>query len=195
MSFFPSRNLKYNQEIPLPAGLIHGQSLGAVSGMKFGLSTVSYSGCEVIAVYNALLLKGRHLPFPEIARYMERFRMLGGFWGTNFWALGRCLRHFGLASMRVWRRAKLTQALDEGNICIAVYWTKRRFASSVHTVCIRLRPDGHLSICNAYNNCGHMVEMPLSDFLKKKLIMSYIVQNPEEMPENERASDDEALHP
>ena len=70
MSFFPSRNLKYNEEIPLPAGLIHGQSLGAVSGMKFGLSTVSYSGCEVIAVYNALLLSGRHLPFPVIARYM-----------------------------------------------------------------------------------------------------------------------------
>ena len=55
MSLLPKQNYKYNREIPLPAGLIHGQSLGAVSGMKFGLSNMSRSGCEVIAIYNALI--------------------------------------------------------------------------------------------------------------------------------------------
>jgi len=79
MSFLPKKNYKYNREIPLPAGLIHGQSLGAVSGMKFGLSNMSRSGCEVIAVYNALLLHGRPADFIEIAHYMERFRVLLGF--------------------------------------------------------------------------------------------------------------------
>ena len=189
MSFFPSRNLKYNEEIPLPAGLIHGQSLGAVSGMKFGLSTVSYSGCEVIAVYNALLLSGRHLPFPVIARYMERFRMLGGFWGTNFLALGRCLRHFGLPAKGVRRRAKLAHALEAGQICVVSYWTKRRFASAVHTVCVRMKPDGTVGICNAYNNCGHMVGMPLADFLHKKLIVSYVAEQPQGEAEDDGSAD------
>jgi len=189
VSFWPSRNHRYNQEIPLPAGLINGQSLGAVSGMKFGLSTVSYSGCEVIAVYNALLLSGIAVPFPVIARYMERFRVLGGFWGTNFLALGRCMRHFGLGAKRVRRRNKLTEALEAGHICVAVYWTKRRFASSVHTVCIQMRAGQRVQICNAYNNCGHIIEMPLTDFLNKKLIMSYIAELPQKEHDDDSSAD------
>ena len=88
MSLLPKQNFRFNREIPLPEGLINGQALGAVSGMKFGLSNMGRSGCEVIAVYNSLLLHRRPVPFLEVARYMERFRVLFGFWGANFLFLG-----------------------------------------------------------------------------------------------------------
>ena len=176
MSFLPKKNYKYNREIPLPAGLIHGQSLGAVSGMKFGLSNMSRSGCEVIAVYNALLLHGRPAEFTEIAHYMERFRVLLGFWGTNFLSLGHCLKHFGLPAKRVRKREKLEAALESGKTVVYVYWCGKRFRSSVHTVVLQKRGD-EILICNAYNQCGHIFRTPYSGFLAaKRTIFGYIIE-------------------
>ena len=175
MSFFSRRNFRYNQTIPLPEGLINGQSLGAVSGMKFGLSNMSRSGCEVIAVYNALLLHHLPAPFLDIARYMERFRVLMGFWGTNFFALGRCLRHYGLHAERVRQPEPVEQALNAGKTVVYVYWCGKRFRSSVHTVCLR-RHGSHLHVYNAYNRCGHVYTAKYEDYLQKgKMIFGYII--------------------
>lgn len=176
MGMISSRNYRHNAKIPLPAGLINGQSLGAVSGMKYGFSTVSYSGCECIAVYNALLLAGIPQPFPEIVRYMERFRVLLGFWGTNFLSLGFCLRHFGLKAKRIRSRAKLRAALTPGRICLVVYWTGRRFASPVHTVCLHGGEEGTVSVCNLYNNCGHAVRERAEEFPRRGLIFAYVTE-------------------
>lgn len=174
MSLLPSRNHRHNKAMPLPERLINGQSLGDISRMKFGLSTISYSGCEVIAVYNALLLAGKPQPFPDIARYMERFRVLGGFWGTNFLALGRCLRRFGLPAKWVRRRAKLLAGLEAGRICLMVYWTGRRFLSPVHTVCIRRSGAETVAVYNQYNNCDRVLDEPTEQFLAKRLIVVYV---------------------
>ena len=175
MSLLPKQNYKYNREIPLPAGLINGQSLGAVSGMKYGLSSISRSGCEVIAVYNALLLHERPAPFIEIARYMERFRVLLGFWGTNFLSLGHCLRHFGLPAKRVRSRMKIAAALETGKSVVYVYWTGRRFRSSVHTVVLQ-KHGNELLVYNAYNNCGHTFRKDYRPNLHgKRTIIGYTI--------------------
>ena len=174
MKRLSKKNYEHNKQISLPEGLLNGQSLGAVSGMKYGRSTVSYSGCECIAVYNALLLHGTPVPFPDVVRYMERFRVLFGFWGTNFLALGHCLRHFGLRTKRYRSRKKIAAALSPGMPALLVYWTKRRFASSVHTVCVRLCDAETVEILNAYNTCAHPVREKLCDVLRKKLIFAYI---------------------
>ena len=176
MSLLPSRNHRHNKAFSLPERLINGQSVGDVAKMKFGLSTMSDSGCEVIAVYNALLLSGIPQPLPDIARYMERFRVLGGFWGTNFLALGRCLRHFGLPAKRVRRRKKLLAGLEAGRICLMVYWTRRRFLSPVHTVCIFMREAGEITVCNQYNNCARVLHEPAEKFLANRLIFGYITE-------------------
>lgn len=174
MKRLSKKNYEHNKQIPLPEGLLNGQSLGAVSGMKYGRSTVSYSGCECIAVYNALLLHGTPVPFPDVVRYMERFRVLFGFWGTNFLALGHCLRHFGLHVRRYRFRRRIAAALRPGVPALMVYWTKRRFASSVHTVCVWLCNTDTLEIFNAYNSCHTSVTESLLHFLRKKLIFAYI---------------------
>lgn len=178
MGFVSKRNFRHNEKIPLPAGLINGQSLGAVSGMKYGFSTVSYSGCECIAVYNALLLAGIPQPFPAIVRYMERFRVMAGFWGANFLSLGACLRHFGLPAKRVRSRQRLREALEQGSICLAVYWTGKRFRSAVHTVCVRRDRTGEVCVCNMYNNCGTVLHEPVETFPRKPLIFAYIASPP-----------------
>lgn len=176
MSFFAFQNYRHNQEIPLPAGLINGQSLGAVSGMKFGLSSMSRSGCEVIAVYNALLLHGRETPFCEIARYMERFRVLLGFWGTNFLSLGHCLKHYGLHTKRVRRPDDAERALQNGQTVVYVYWVGKRLRSSVHTVVLQMGRDV-LLVYNAFNRCGHTVHARPEDYLRKRrMIFGYVIE-------------------
>lgn len=175
MSLLPNQNYQYNREIPLPDGTINGQGLGAVSGMKFGLSVMARSGCEVIAVYNALLLHQKPVPLPEIARYMERFRVLWGFWGTNILALGRCLKRFGLSARRVRHRAEIARALAAGETVVCVYWCGRRLCSSIHTVVLRASGEA-LSVYNAYNRCGHVYRTKTTDYLqKKKMIFGYII--------------------
>ncbi|MBQ6042040.1 MAG: hypothetical protein IJL32_14865 [Oscillospiraceae bacterium] len=177
MSFFSKRNFRYNEKIPLPEGLINGQGLGAVSGMKFGLSNMSRSGCEVIAVYNALLLHGRRAQFLEIARYMERFRVLLGFWGTNFLSLGHCLKHYGLHAKRVRRPEPVAEALDSGKTVVFVYWCGKRLRSSVHTVCLQKGKSG-LLVYNAYNSYGRVYHAKYEDYLKRRsMIFGYIIQD------------------
>ena len=174
MKRLSTRNYEHNRRISLPDGLLNGQALGAVSGMKYGRSTVSYSGCECIAVYNALLLNGTPVPFADVVRYMERFRVLFGFWGTNFLALGHCLKHFGLRVRRYRFRRRILEAIQPDSPALMVYWTKRRFASSVHTVCVRLCGDDLLEVYNAYNSCKGPIREPLHEFMRKKLIFAYI---------------------
>lgn len=179
MSLLPNQNYQYNREIPLPDGTINGQGLGAVSGMKFGLSVMARSGCEVIAVYNALLLHGLPASLPEIARYMERFRILFGFWGTNIFALGHCLKRYGLRTRRIRHRAALEQALRAGDTVVYVYWCGRRFLSSIHTVVLQASGET-LSVYNAYNRCGHIYHAKTSDYLqKKKMILGHMIDNHE----------------
>ena len=175
MKRLSQKNYEHNRRIPLPEGLLNGQSLGAVSGMRYGRSTVSYSGCEVIAVYNALHLCGSPVPFPDAAKYMERYRVLCGFWGTNFLFLGRSLKHFGLDTKRYRSKKRIASQLKAGKAALLVYWTKKRFCSSVHTVCVQMQQDGQLTVYNAYNRCGHPVQMPLGDMMKKRLIFAYVI--------------------
>lgn len=186
MKRLSARNYEHNHKIPLPAEPINGQSLGAVSGMKFGRSTVSYSGCEVIAVYNALLLEHRHKPFCEIARYMERFRILLGFWGANLFLLGHALRHYGLRAKRVRRRERVMEALQNGQTCLLIYWVGKVLRSPVHTVCIRQAEDGQICVYNQYSNVDRALLFSPDALFAKRMLFSYLIAhsagNTEETP-------------
>lgn len=126
--------------------MINGQALGVVSKMRYGLCRMSFNGCEVIAVYNALIYADAARPLPEIAVYMEKFRMLMGVFGCSPYKIGRALRHFGANQERV-RSAENAEAF------IVTFWTKIPFLSSLHTVfCVR--KNNGIIVYNRYNNCG-----------------------------------------
>jgi hypothetical protein len=130
---------------PETGKMINGQALGEVSKLRYGLCRMSFNGCEVIAVHNALVWLGMPRPVAEIARYMERFRMLIGFFGCSPYKIGKALRYFGADCER-------RDYPGDADAFIVTFWTKRPFLSSVHTVfCIRDN-DGIL-VYNIYNDC------------------------------------------
>ena len=84
-------------------GLINEQRL--YENVKYGLGNVSYSGCELVAIYNASLLTktgfdkmgaDRINADASMKRLIQsalkkKYTMLNGKWGTNPYDLGRLL--------------------------------------------------------------------------------------------------------
>lgn len=125
--------------------MINGQGKGDIAQLRYGLSTMSYSGCEVISVYNALVYLGIPRPIHDIALYMERYRVMLGYWGCNVYCLGKALGRFGVEYERV-------KTTEESKAFIVSYWTGKRFRSSIHSVfCVRKREG--IVVYNQYNNC------------------------------------------
>lgn len=146
-------NFRHNTECadtPELGKMINGQALGAVSEMRYGICRMSFNGCEVIAVHNALVYLGIPQPIAEIAFYMERFKMLLGFFGCSPFKLGRALKHFGAESVKA-------KSPGYAEAFIITFWTGKPFLSSIHTVfCIRT--DKGITVYNRYNS-SHSAEL------------------------------------
>ena len=142
-------NLRHNSERveqPEFGKMINGQGLGLVSRLRYGICRMSFNGCEVIAVHNALVYLGKPRPLKEIAFYMERFRMLLGFFGCNAYRLGKALEHFGAEYTRV-------RSADDAKACIISFWTGIPFLSTIHTV-LCVKEEKGIRVYNRYNNVG-----------------------------------------
>lgn len=166
-------NLRHNTERAAPpetGKMINGQALGAVSELRYGICHMSFNGCEVIAVHNALVYLGIPKPLAEIAFYMERFRILLGFFGCDPFKIGRALRYFGAENTR-------TKTPGDAKAFIITFWTGIPFLSSVHTVfCIRT--DKEIEVYNRYNS-SHGVSLcnTLEEVAgKRKTIAVYVLK-------------------
>lgn len=125
--------------------MINGQAADYVCRMRYGLCRMSFNGCEVIAVNNALVYLKKAVPIYEVSRYMERFRMLSGIFGCNPYRIGKALEHFGV-------ECSYSRKIGDSEIFIVSFWTGRRFLSSIHTVfCVRQKNG--ITVYNRYNNC------------------------------------------
>ncbi len=139
-------------EQPCIGKMINGQALGAVSKLRYGLCPMSFNGCEVIAVHNALIHAGNPRPLAEIALYMERYKLFFGIFGCNPYRIGRALEHFGTDCRR-------TPNADSAQAFIITFWTGRPFLSSIHTVfCVR--ESNCVRVYNQYNTSADSTVYP-----------------------------------
>lgn len=124
--------------------MINGQGLGEVSKLKYGLFPVSFNGCEVIAVCNAL----EYLDIPhnihDLLKYMKRYSVLLGLFGCNIYCLGNVLKYFGAEYEKV-------KSADNAEAFIISAWTGKPFLSTIHTVFCVCQAD-KIKVYNRYNN-------------------------------------------
>lgn len=146
--FTKKQNFRYNSglaDAPEFGRMINGQACGAVASFRYGICPMSFNGCEVIAVHNALVRLGIPQKLADIAFYMERFRMLMGFFGCNPFKIGKALSYFGAENKKI-------RDLSNSQAYIVSFWTKRPFLSSIHTVfCVKT--DRGTKVYNSGNNC------------------------------------------
>ena len=143
-------NLRHNERVGAEldgSAMINGQGHGTVSLMRYGLCRMSFNGCEVIAVHNALVWLKKQRPLTEIAHFMERYKMLFGIFGCNPYKLGKALGRYGAAFERYRGNA------PDADAFIICYWTGRRLLSSIHTVFCVKQADGGILAFNRHNGC------------------------------------------
>ena len=154
--FDRAENCAARERAPLPSGPINGQSLGPLSKLPYGAWTMGNNGCEVIAVYNALLTLGKPQPLPEIAAALERRGLLfNGFGGTNLSAVAAYLRSQGVdvIVLRRRERRRYDAALAASDCAILAYWTGPTLRrpdgdwNMLHTVSVQ-RAAGGVEVCN-----------------------------------------------
>ena len=175
--FDRKENAAVRAQTVLPPGRLNGQGLGAISSMPYGAWTMGNNGCEVIAVYNALLVLRRGVPLPEIADALERRGLLfNGFGGTNLSAVAHYLRSLGVevTVLRRRDRARFDEAVQASDCAILSYWTgtKLRRAdgswNTLHTVSVQ-RGFAGVEICNYANDwpAPHSVRS-VAEFLRRE---------------------------
>lgn len=123
--------------------MINGQNIGEVAKIRYGLFPMSFNGCEVISVCNALEYLGKPQNVKTVSKFMFRYAMLFGLFGCNPYFIGRALKHFGVES----KRCDINSA---GKAFILSAWTGKPFLSTIHTVfCVR--ESGRIKVFNRYN--------------------------------------------
>jgi hypothetical protein len=120
-------------------------------------SNMSYSGCEIIAVYNAIIALGTEMSadtMPELISHFEKHgAVFSGTFGTSPLAL---YRYFASENYDVWATDKSdTAKLNEIGVKYSVFLTsfyndKYNIKSMIHTVCITKDTSGKYTAHNAY---------------------------------------------
>ena len=140
------RNKIYNAEFSGKIkGMINGQSMGIIPDFRYGLFSMSYNGCEVIAVYNALAYLNKNIPLDEVAYIMEKHRILFGIFGGNPYCFDK------LPDLIRAYRIKNIQGISE---FIISFWCGKPFLSGIHTMFCTCS-NGKITVYNRYNQDIH----------------------------------------
>lgn len=172
------RNLAANQALEpmLPRGCLNGQGLGTVSRFRLGHARYGFSGCEIIAVYNACQLAEKPIPLSKIGYRCEcqPLPVLGGFWGTDPFRLDRLMERCSLHP----RRLTQQEAMKAEGILVVSFWNRRgSLRRGIHTVALTCQ-RGRCKVYNRYNNVPEPVIYPdLSAVIGDgKFLTAYLIQ-------------------
>lgn len=154
------RNLAFNRQISV-SGPIHGQSRPPVAGMRYGVVNAAWSGCGLIAVYNALLLLGNPHPLWDVIAWGDlKGAALFGIFGTSHQRAGRLFRQLGYAVTAVTDPALFDAHAQRAEVCLFTFWNRKgRFYKGMHTVCAQWR-EGALEVYNLYNTSDKIERLP-----------------------------------
>lgn len=125
--------------------------------VRFGRSTMKYSGCEIMAVYNALLDFGNAMTARDMAGLIGEFEQKGavlcGKWGCTPFSIYQYFLRRG------YRVAKTTAADPDavnavGNnsdsVILTVYNDRRDIRKMIHTVSATKDNSGNYTVHNVY---------------------------------------------
>ena len=125
--------------------------------VPFGICTMQYSGCEVIATYNALhYLMGEAVPtISEIIAAFERDGILrAGKFGVSPKAIARYVKKQGFRVIFSAKQNRILEIAKEADTSILTFYNDRvDLAKQIHTISITKEKGGFV----AHNVCGNGV--------------------------------------
>lgn len=122
-----NRNFEYNKKIPQGNGYINGQAKCSVSDMKYGLFTMAYNGCGVIALYNLMFFKGKKMSVADIAREIYPYSsILFGIFGNRMLRICRFFDSHRIKYKNVGKSADTISSFPKYDCCILGLWNGYR---------------------------------------------------------------------
>lgn len=119
--------------------------------------TMSYGGCEIIAVYNALLSLGKELSAKELAELISQFErrgaVWGGLWGVAPQSVKPYLKRKGYHVKKSWsRKEKSLNCMGEESdtLIVTSYNNGHDIFDGMHTVNISKDEEGKFHVHNDY---------------------------------------------
>ena len=134
-----------SESSPYKQGYIENQS--EWKNVRFGKSTMAFSGCEIMAVYNALYYLNKGSGAALIGELIEEFEKSGaavkGLIGSSPASIRRHLLKHGIKSRIVWKEDNID---PECELAIAtVYNDKKTLYSQIHTITFTKDENGFRS--------------------------------------------------
>lgn len=150
-SAIAQRNLKFNQNFEI-CGLINGQGIPPVKDMRFGFVNIAWSGCGIIAVYNALLLLDNFHPFCEVVAWGDlRASRAFGFLGTSPRKTRRLFQKLGYTVRTISDKRLFDVYARTADVCLFTFWNQKgHICRGMHTVCVQYQA-GCLNVYNLTN--------------------------------------------
>ncbi len=165
-------NYRHNAAINLPDGYINGQGKGEVSKMKYGFFNMGWNGCEMIAIYNAMLDIGQPNELCNINLEMyPKSSVLFGFFGSNPYVLDRYFKSHDIPFEKTFEYNKFFNELPTSKCGICSFWNHRLIFSSLHTVMVKYI-DGKFVVFNKSNGKTEPVPLDFRSLItSRKLFM------------------------
>ena len=124
-------------------------SKGPLSKLRYGADTLKNNGCEIIAVYNTLLLLGHKdvsMAKLILQHQLNNADMLLGVFGTSPKSIGKVLDLYDVN----YETISSADEMENDGIYIISYWTSSKWSASLHTIALECSGDN----CKLYNNPG-----------------------------------------
>lgn len=166
-------NHKANQKICANASALNGafykqgnyiENQRQWSLVKFGRYTMDYSGCEIIATYNALLSLGTKMSEHEIADLIRIYERSGaalwGGWGVAPKAIYRFFQNRGYdTAITCSTEQKDMDAMEKlySTIILTLYNDARDITKQIHTMNVSKNGEHHFILHNCYRTDGNGV--------------------------------------
>ena len=111
-----------------------------LGSIHYGRSDMAYAGCEVIAVYNALIAMGETPELGELIEYFERDGMvLSGRFGTAPRAIADYFTKEGFRVEETLDPASFDGIAERSDVSVVMFYNDRRsILNKIHTICITL---------------------------------------------------------
>lgn len=154
------RNAAFNRQFQV-SGPINGQGLSPVKDMRYGISSISRTGCGVIAVYNALLLLGNPHRFHDVIAWGEQKAAAAfGLLGTLPWKPKRLFQRLGYTTAAVTDEALFDRCAQDADVCLFTYWNQKGLIrQGMHTVCLQYQ-SGVIDVYNLFNRYAGVSHKP-----------------------------------
>lgn len=172
--------------------MLHGQGGELLKKLTYGKHSLSWCGCELIAVENTLLLTGHDIPLPDVICEFEMNRMQlllsSGYFGTAPKKIKRFYDNYNIGYKTFADISQLEAALaGRDRVCgILSFWNKERkgkgpgrflfFTKGLHTVAF-VQKHGKVYVYNRYNSAEAATQYnSVTDVVgTRRLITSYLL--------------------